>query len=150
MTESSPSSGFTPERAQRYVAEVVPPLLARAAANLGLEVDGVPARPEPNARAARVALLSAAEVLDQLGATAGDDVAVPLRAALGRLEQLFEREHPGLPLAMPKHPPARNLEELVANAWADAAEEEDAASAPAAGLPTPGLPARGSILDLPD
>ena len=146
---SDPATAFTPERAHRYVAEVLPPLLTRAAANLGLEDSDGHRHPEPNARAAGVPLLSAAEVLEQLGAQAGDDLVLPLRAALGRLEQVFKEQHPELPLAMPKHAPARTLEEMVANAWEDAGD--DAAPAPpVAGAPTAGLPARSSALELPD
>jgi hypothetical protein len=148
MTEPVPSS-FTPERAARYVAETMPELLARAAANLGEPGPDGSLHPDPNARAARVALLSAAEVLSQLGALAGDDVVVPQRAALARLEGIFVARHPELPLEMPKHPAGSSLEELVAGAWEAAAEPHPAAP-PAAGAPSTGLPARGSAMELPD
>ena len=102
MSDAATSSEFTPERARRYVAEVMPQLLARAAANLGIEDGEGISHPEPDAHAARVALLSAEEVLEYLGVKVGDEVVLPLRATLDRLEHLFQAQHPDLPLEMPR------------------------------------------------
>lgn len=142
MTEPA-APEFSPERATRYVADTLPSLLARAAAQLG---EGPDPSPEPSARAARLALLSAREVLDQLGALVPEATLLPLESALARLEQRFRDRHPQLPLAMPN--PAdqpMTLADRVAAAW-DAPESPPTAPAPAA--PSPGLPARGAGLDL--
>lgn len=109
----------SPERARQYVAEVMPLLLGRAAANLGLADDHGYRIPDPNPRAAHVALLSAAEVLEYMGPRIGEDMEVPLRAALARLERLFEGRHPDLAGVVPKRTPTGSLQEIVAAGWAD-------------------------------
>src|SRR5687767_12541538 len=106
MSDATLPSEVTPERAQRYIAQVMPQLLTRAAANLGVADTDGNRLPDPNAHAARVALLSAEEVLEWMGPLAGDDYVVPMRAALDRLEQLFAQQYPDLPLKFPGRDPA--------------------------------------------
>lgn len=123
MSDPAHDPETSPERARQYVAEVMPLLLGRAAANLGVADDDGQRIPEPNPRAAHVALLSAAEVLEYLGPRIGEDMEAPLRAALARLERLFEHQHPDLAGGSPKRTPTGSLQEIVAAGWA---EPEDA------------------------
>jgi hypothetical protein len=124
-------SDFTPERATRYVADTFGPLLDRATAHM--QGGG---HPEPTPEVARVALLSAREILDQLGAKLIDEDRAPYEAQLAALEKRFRAEHPELPLVMPAKAPATSLYDAVQAAW-----ERGPAPAPNVPAPThsPGL-----------
>lgn len=125
---------FTQERATRYVADTFPALIARATAHLA---GG--SHPEPTPEVARVALLSAREILDVLGAKLIDEDRAPFEAELAALERRFRAEHPELPLVMPAQAAPPNLYDQVQAAWA-------AGPAPASQVPTP---THSPGLDLP-
>lgn len=115
----------------RYVADTFPALLARATAHLA---GGH--HPDPTPEVARLALLSAREVLEQLGAKLLDEDRAPYEAALAALEKRFRAEHPELPLVMPGKAQAPSLYDAVQAAW-----ERGPAPRPAMPAPTgsPGL-----------
>ncbi|MDB5101274.1 MAG: hypothetical protein JWM80_5695 [Cyanobacteria bacterium RYN_339] len=128
-------SDFTPERATRYVADTFPALLQRAVTHLG---DGD--HPEPTPEVARVALLSAREILDVLGAKLIDEDRAPYEAQLAALEKRFRAAHPELPLVMPAKAAPPSLLDAVQAAW-------ERGSSPGPNVPAPsGSPG----LDLPD
>ncbi len=147
MTAPVPPPEFTPERAASYVEATLPELLARASRQLGEPGADGTVEPEPSAGAARLALLSAAEVLDGLASVLPIDVSLPHRAALARLQQLFAARHPNMPLAMPRRDRPATYAERVSDAWDEGVAAAHQPPAPAATAPDAGLPSRGSALD---
>jgi len=113
---------FTPAWAERYAEETLPGLFREAAAHLGEPYPDGAAEPEPSGRIARLAIQSAHEILEQVGALLSDDSRVPLRAELARLVAAFEAKFPGIdvwrpdPLNAPPAEPTGDLKGLVADA----------------------------------